>query len=61
MKIEISVISNGYLVSAAAGPSADDPLGQCNNLPVTFADTREAVCGLIAEQVLKMPEPGRAA
>lgn len=61
MKIEIRVITNGYLVTAAAGPSADDPLGDCGGFPETFADTREAVCGLIAEQVLKMPEPGRTA
>ncbi len=56
MKIEISRINNGWLVSFGPQPSASDPLAQRGPQGQTFADTREAICGLIAEQVLKLPD-----
>lgn len=56
MKIEIKAIRNGWLVEFDAAPSASDPMAQRGLRGQTFVDTREAICGLIAEQVLLMPE-----
>ncbi len=56
MKIEIERINNGWLVSFATGPSASDPLAQRGPRGQTFHDTRESLCGAIAEQVLALPD-----
>jgi hypothetical protein len=56
MKIEIKVIRNGWLVDFQSLPTSSDPLGQRGPQGVTFADTKEAICGLITEQVLKLPD-----
>lgn len=56
MKIEIIQINNGWTVEFGPQPSAGDPLGQRGLRGQTFADTREAICGLIAEQVLGLPD-----
>ena len=52
MKVEIERINNGWLVSANVNPSANDPLGQRGPGGKNFADTPEAICGMIAEWVL---------
>lgn len=57
MKIEITPINNGWLVSFGPQPSAGDPLAQRGPQGQTFLDTREAICGHIAEQVLLLPDP----
>lgn len=57
MKIEIQGINNGWLLSFGSQPSPDDPLAQRGPRGQTFYDTREALCGAIAEQVLQLPDP----
>lgn len=52
MKIEIERIANGWLVTGASNPSPGDPLAQRGVNGRHFADTPEAICGMIAEWVL---------
>lgn len=52
MKIEIERIANGWLITGAGSPSPGDPLLQCGPNGRHFADTPEAICGMIAEWVL---------
>lgn len=57
MKVEISMVRNGFLLKLDPGPSARDPLGQGNDAGTWFCRDTTDLLGRIAKSVKEWGDP----